>query len=565
MRPFPDTWMGYGVSSLSFVDGTKQTLRLLFDKWVVETSDLGATWRQISTLPSTTIRHLMVHPTDPDMWFAWGLKPPVLRSTNAGQTWETVFAQNWTGLSNVVVSPAAPHQMYLEVRDSLFQSVDTGRTWQSVHYVGMEDLSLTFLAADVDTPDRLYGYFQGRIGVSTDRGRTWSDRTQRDMLSVNGITQDASKSSTLYAWGTNVHRSTDHGNSWTTIDTTHTTRMAAEMHQSQLYVACSQSGIFRSSVDGTSWDRLDRGINRLEIKNVIVLNDRTWYAQGINDVMVTKDAGETWSFLSPMKYGQPSGGRVYSFDVSRSDPTRMVGGTNSEIYHSTDGGSTWIGSNPPQNEPISSISIDPTDPMDVICGGQYSLKRSTDGGVTWTNDLVNSPYSILAIGRNPIAPLHVLAADDRTVFRTVDGGVTWSKRSGSVNNPDRIIGDIVDESTFFASGGNSVQWSKDNGVSWYSPWSFANNTRAIVQDPRDPDVLWVTRDGGRGSLLRFKRSAVTVDTIYDPHWKAESILPNAMAIVGDKIIAGSAQGMVWFDPTPVSVREGADVGNTSFR
>ncbi len=555
MSPFPDDWWGYSTTALSFVPGTQQTIRMLFDAWIVETSNFGATWQKVSTLPNNTMRNLMVHPTDKNLWFTWGMSPPVLRSTNAGAHWDTVFASTLLGLSNVVVSPAAPQHMYLEVKDSMYESIDTGRTWRKFAYTGVLNYSVNLLAADATIADQLYGYFQGRLAVSTDRGRTWIDKTQKNILTVSGITQEVSNSSVLYAWGTNVHRSSDHGNTWTTVDTTHTTRLSAVLHQGQLYVGCYQSGIFRSSNNGTSWDRLDRGINRLDIQRIVALNDRTWFVQGVNDVIKTTDGGESWTFLTPATYDQPSGGRVYSFDVALSNPMHMVGGTNSDIYRSSDGGIAWQGASPSQNEPIGSITIHPTDPDQVICGGLYNLKRSTDGGKTWKNDVANSHRSILAIARNPVAPSHVIAAEGSNTYSTIDNGSRWTKHAAVMNEPQTVIGDANDANTFYMSGSSGVMKSVDNGDSWTRPWALPYAAKALVQDPRNSDHLWVSYAGGRGDLVRLANSTAAVDTLYAPDYTAETFSLNDLVVVGNRLIGGSYNGLVWFDPTPVSVQE----------
>lgn len=555
----PDVY-GSAVSWMTIVPGTQQTVRVIFDKYIAETSDFGVSWNTVSTLPSSNFRKMLVHPTRANMWFVWGASPPVLRSTNAGQDWDTVFASKQLGISGVLVSAAAPSRMYLEVRDTLFESADTGKTWQRFAHTGVLGYSIDLLAADGVTADRLYAYFQGRIAVSTDRGRTWSDRTMKNVMTVTGVLQAQSNSNVLFAWGTNLHRSTDQGMSWTTIDTMHTARLSATLVGGQLYVGCYQSGIFRNSAVAGAWTRIDNGINSLEVRKLIRLTDEQWYLQGVNDVAVTSNAGDSWTYLTPVKYDQPSGGRVYSFDVARSDPSHMLGGTNSDIYRSSDAGLTWQGASPQQNEPIGSITIHPTNPLEIVCGGLYNLKRSTDGGVTWKNELENNVRSILAISRNPKAPSHLIAAEESALYGSVDGGLSWTKHVGTLAFVEQIVGDVNEGSTFYASSSTGLKMTTDNGVTWQSPWSYAYGIRAFVQDPRNSDVFVAAPTNGRGQLIRLVRSTGIVDTIFDPGWENENYSITQLMIAGNTIVAGTQTGLLWFDPTPVSVMENDSEG-----
>lgn len=540
-------WMG-------LVRGSKQKIRVQFDSDIYETSNFGESYVKVSTLPTSSVRYHLVHPTDSRYWFAWSSSSLFLRSTNEGGTWDTVQISKLTGMSGPLVSAGAPARMYVEVRDTLFESADTGRTWQRFSHNTVETYSIDLLAADVTEADRLYAYFQGRLAVSTDRGRTWADGTQRNVQGVRGISQSASRPNTLYAWGTNLHRSTDRGVTWHTIDTTHTVRMSAALVQDELYVGCYQSGIYRGSENATTWTRLDRGINRLDIQNIIPLSDQSWYVQSVNDVLVTTNAGETWTELTPVKYDQPTGGRVYSFDVARSDTRRMLGGTNSDIYHSTNGGVTWNGATPRQNEPIGSISIHPTNPMEIVCGGLYNLKHSTDGGVTWKNDFANNHHTILAIARSPVAPLHLLSAEESAVYSTRDGGVTWAKHDWDVGEPYQLVADAVDSTTFYVASLFGALVTTDNGESWSPFGSFGSGVRTLVQDSRNSDVFYATLQGARGDLLRYRRSTNVVDTMYLASWENESFAITMLQHVGETIVAGSVSGLLWFDPTPVSVR-----------
>jgi photosystem II stability/assembly factor-like uncharacterized protein len=537
---------------LGMVAGTRQTVRMIVNNELHETSNFGATYTKLSTLPSRSLMAFKVHPTDPNYWFTWGYGSAVVRSTNAGKTWDSTFASSQSGMTGPIMSPAAPNRIYVEVRDTIYESLDTGRTWQHFAPTKIMNYSLDLLAADVADGNRLYGYAQGRLALSTDRGRTWQDQTQRNMLGVRGISQSPLQPNVLWAWGTNLHRSVDRGVTWVTVDTIHTERMSAVLVNDQLTVGCYQSGIFRGSQDGRTWTRLDHGINRLDIRTIIPLSNREWYVHGVNDVFRTTDAGETFTTLTPVSYNQPSGGRVYSFGVAPSDPRRMLGGTNSDIYRSTDGGVTWQGSG--QNEPINFISFHPHNPLEIVCGGLYNLKHSTDGGATWKNDVANSHHTLIGLARSFKVPSLLLAAHDDAVYSTRDSGITWTKHTWNNGTINVLIADLDDGNTFYAAGQRGLFVTTDVGSTWKSIGAFPYAIRAFVQNPADHDMFYLS--WGMADLMRFRKSTGVLDTLYRRDFLNDRYSISQLAVVGNTILAAAA-GLLWFDPTPVSVKESA--------
>jgi photosystem II stability/assembly factor-like uncharacterized protein len=537
--------------SISIVAGTTQTLRMIFERTIVESNDFGKTWVTVSELPTGTWLKFIQHPTRSSVWFVMNYTD-LLRSNDAGATWTKVYTATGYTLRNVALTPAQPAIVLLESNDKLYESKDTGATFTEFSYTGILSLKVDLLAGDVATPDRYYGYFGGRLAISTDRGRTWIDRTEKNILTITGIVQESTTPATLYAWGTNLWKSLDHGQTWTVADTMHTARLSAQLVNGQLYVGCYQSGIYRGNAQATSWTKLDRGMNYLEVRGLIRYTDRTWFYQGVNDVMKTTDAGETWTTLTPVKYDQPSGGRVYAFAVAPSNPNMMYGGTNSDIYRSTNGGQTWTGSG--YNEPVESISIHPADPNDAVCGGLYSLRRTTDGGTTWKRADINV-HGIHVIARSPVNANYLLATSDSEVYASTDGGITWSKTSTLPEAVQAIVGDAQQASKFYVAGGIGVRYTTDLGATWQDPWRYPYNVAGLAFDPADPNTFYCVQSGGRGLILRFRIDPATVDTVFEPDWTATNGPIKHLLISNGKLIGGAQDGLLWFDPTPVSVRD----------
>src|SRR5215218_10303351 len=98
--------------------------------------------------------------------------------------------------------------------------------------------------------------------------------------------------------------------------------------------------------------------------------------------------------------GLGGGGAMYCPAVSPHDPNLMfvqcdMGG----LYHSTDGGNTWLTVNGREmtaslNYMRCPVAFHPTDPDVVYAFGAYrGIRRSDDRGQTWPNVLVRDDES----------------------------------------------------------------------------------------------------------------------------------------------------------------------------
>jgi uncharacterized protein (TIGR03437 family) len=205
-----------------------------------------------------------------------------------------------------------------------------------------------------------------------------------------------------------------------------------------------------------------------------------------------------------------SSGRVTALAVDpRNGGVVYLGGVNSGVWKTTDGGHHWTPLT--DNQPslaIGSIALAPTSP-DIIyvgtgeqnnSGDSYygaGVLKSIDGGATWvqlpgpfvgpfgSSRTTGGGARIGAMAVHPTDPNIVLAAVDRSsttasgIYRSADGGSTWKLVLGGQVGTD-VVFHTTDGNTAYAAlgtfsgspaststtNGNGIYKSTDGGVTW---------------------------------------------------------------------------------------------------
>lgn len=121
-----------------------------------------------------------------------------------------------------------------------------------------------------------------------------------------------------------------------------------------------------------------------------------WFAGAGEGLFVSEDAGTTWRAIEAL-----SGKYVHSI---RFDPRELhrayvyVAQDSAPVYRSVDRGATWqvIGDGLPSARPADPLCLHPDDPSTLFYAGDVSASESrlfvsTDGGTTWTRSATTIP------------------------------------------------------------------------------------------------------------------------------------------------------------------------------
>ena len=200
---------------------------------------------------------------------------------------------------------------------------------------------------------------------------------------------------------------------------------------------------------------------------------------------------------------------VYSMDQSELYPDFLVAGTESGgVFKSSDRGLNWspIGWNYELSGGHTAIQIHPTDTNNILVRANSDIYQSTDGGTTWVSILyLGSGKAAYEIKFHPTQADTIFVVGSAGLHRTYDGGTTWTQIytdncfdiTFHTSSADTVY--LLKENAnavrteFFRSDDGGITWTlKDNG--WYTP-SDPNNAMVrggkIGISAADPNIVYV--------------------------------------------------------------------------
>jgi hypothetical protein len=174
----------------------------------------------------------------------------------------------------------------------LIRSTDAGRTWQTLSAEGKADFHSLEQAGDA-----LYGFDSQsrRVWASADGGRSWDERAEQPMLDL--AAHDRKPETLWAATGDGLERSTDGGRSFRTVPDT-PDLVAVDAPAPGLLLALTADGRVVGSRGGGTWTehgRLPRGSSPTVLTAVTA--QRLLAADSTSTVHQSLDGGRTWKVL----------------------------------------------------------------------------------------------------------------------------------------------------------------------------------------------------------------------------------------------------------------------------
>jgi photosystem II stability/assembly factor-like uncharacterized protein len=340
-----------------------------------KTTNAGTTWTPITdSVGAAAVGAVAIAPSNPNIvWMGTGDQANarssysgkgVLKSTDAGATWQLMGLPDSHHIARIVIHPTNPSIVYVAAMGHLFskndergifRTIDGGATWKKVLYVN-DGVGAIDLVINRKAPATLYAAMY--------------DKDRRPWQIIESGPESA------------IYRTDNGGDKWDRLTgglpTGKIGRIGLDIYQKNpliLYALLEN----QNQAAGAATAGQTRAGGAAGVSAIAPL------AQGIigNELYRTDDGGKTWRKVTQVNV---AGGKApYSFNQIRVNPhnDQVVLVTSDSMYVSRDGGSTWnsdffrgaFGD-------FRSMWWDPDDEQRIILGSDGGVSVSVDGGRT---------------------------------------------------------------------------------------------------------------------------------------------------------------------------------------
>jgi photosystem II stability/assembly factor-like uncharacterized protein len=408
-----------------------------------------------------------------------------------------------------------------------------------------------------------FGTPGGGVWKTTDGGRVWKPIfDDAHVASIGALALAPSNPDVLYVGtgeetlGDGIYKSTDGGATWTNVglrDTHHISAIIINPRNPDIVLVGTydylsigpERGIFKTTDGGKTWHKVLFKDDKTSVLDICAAPDdsrivyATTYAlqfdpnlrriTGVDSqIFKSTDEGSTWQLLDGAGLPASNRGRIGVAVAAGTDGRRIYAVMNQGFFRSDDGGLNWQQST---NDPrilgsgfFGHTYVDPRNP-DVVYVMQTSMYRSSDGGRTF------EAYKGAPSGEDQhvlwIAPddsTRMILGSDQGAIVSLDGGHTWSSW---FNQPTGQLYHVTTDNAFpyraYAaqqdSGSVAVPSRSDFGQITYREWfsTGAFESGYIAPDPANLNLVYSV--GWYGSVLRMDRTTGQISTVFAPSAK----------------------------------------------
>jgi photosystem II stability/assembly factor-like uncharacterized protein len=173
--------------------------------------------------------------------------------------------------------------------------------------------------------------------------------------------------------------------------------------------------------------------------------------------------------------------------------------TGGGLWVSHNGGRNWSAVKALRGQSIRAFAQAPSDPRILFAGTLTGVFRSRDAGVSWK--LISPPgsreiHEVESLAIDPENPEVIYAGTWHLPWKTTNGGKSWRNiKNGIIDDSDvfSIIIDPVKPKTVFASACSGI-YKSENAAGQFKKIqgipSTARRTRVLKQDPGDHNVVY---------------------------------------------------------------------------
>ncbi|PKB78840.1 MAG: hypothetical protein BZY88_16385 [SAR202 cluster bacterium Io17-Chloro-G9] len=223
-----------------------------------------------------------------------------------------------------------------------------------------------------------------------------------------------------------------------------------------MFAGTSQGFMFRSMDGGNTWEKrpvevaeecVNVGIPRTTSVAIDPTNrNNIWMGIEVDGMRRSVDRGDTWTKVDLKNLDG------HDIKISAGEPHTVLIMTNSDLYTSTDDGTTWKETNAKDSFPYTfcrNMAVQPGHPQNIFLthgdgapGTTGMLLRSKDSGNTWdTISLTPEPNSSLWTVAVHEADPNLMYTNSvfGYIYRSDDGGESWDKLSRELSEIRSMI------------------------------------------------------------------------------------------------------------------------------
>jgi len=385
-----------------------------------------------------------IHPDDPSF---------MIDGNDGGLAITYDRGNNWRHISNLPVSQFYHIGVDMELPYNVYGGMQDNGSWKGPAYLwsggGIINTYWEFLLGGDGfevlpawgDPSTCYAMSQqGNVrrinletGGSVDIKPTKADKKELRFHWNSAIAQDPFDPNTIYFGSQFVHKSTDRGDSWTTISPDLTTNDTTKQK-------FNESGGLTYDVTGAENHTCILAISPSSLEQGVI-----WVGTDDGNIQVTTDGGSSWTNCSPRITDLPEGAWVPQIVASTSAGGEAFAVVNNYrqndyapyLFHTTDYGRKWTRIVESSDVPayVLSFAIDPEESRLQFLGTENGLYVTIDRGENWTkwtsgyptvptmdmaihpreHDLVIGTFGRSAYVIDDIRPLRALAREYETI------------------------------------------------------------------------------------------------------------------------------------------------------
>jgi len=429
--------------------------------------------------------HIAVDPRDPNITYGGCYTGMMTRHDNRTQQSRdiAVWLSNYDGIPAkdvpnrfqwtfpVMLSPHDPGVLYA-ASQNVWKSTTEGRSWEKISpdltyadpttlgpsggpvhkdMTGTEWYATIYALAESPTAKGLLwaGSDDGRVNITRDGGKTWTDVSPKAMMKhtrITGIEPSKYDPAVAYMSATRYqlddfkpyfYKTSNYGKSWARIDQgipvgAYARSIREDIVRRGLLFAATETGVFVSFDDGAKWETLQLNLPRVSVRDIRVHG---------NDLVVATHGRAFWAMddISSLRQMADSvtAKKVHLFQPS--DAFRFAGGY---------GGGRNVGENPYDGvlvdywlteTPNDSVSLEFIDPRGIVV---RTFKGNT--GADAAKDKADSAKvdsSAIDVPRKPVDSLAYVASDSVVTTRAGSNRFWWSLRSPNAKHIKSVIND----------------------------------------------------------------------------------------------------------------------------